>query len=218
MSHAVIDGIPGLDDWRPLTPAEAGTLFRDFPETWCIAGGWAIDFSAGGQPRPHADVDIQIGRSALPLLHRQLPGWLLYAADGDVTLWDEATPLPDEVHDIWCRRPGQAWAFQLMVVDLDHHEWVFRRDDRIRGTLDTMTVSIDGLPILAPEIQLLYKSKRPNRPKDERDFRHVLPRLSGAKRAWLAARLILLYGDHPWLSLLGHGNPDPNVTTRERLP
>ncbi len=218
MSQIVKDTPPGLNDWSPLSPVEAGRLLRDFPGVWCIAGGWAIDLCVGGRPRDHADVDIQIGRTALPLLHRRLPGWLLYAADGDLTLWEEASPLPDGAHDIWCRRPGQPWAFQFMVVDLDDREWVFRRDDRIRGPIDTMTERVDGLPILAPEIQLLYKSKRPNRPKDERDFRHVLPRLTAGKREWLAASLVQLYGDHPWMSLLGHANPDPNVMTREPLP
>lgn len=203
MSQIVEDTPPGLNDWTPLSPNEVGSLFRGFPDTWCIAGGWAIDLFAGGQSRPHADVDVQIGRNALPLLHRQLPGWLLYAADGDVTLWEEATLFPPGVHDIWCRRPGNKWEFQLMVVELNDHEWVFRRDGRIRGPRDAMIISIDGLPTLAPEIQLLYKSKRPNRPKDEHDFEHALPHLTAAQRQWLTSCLILLYGDHTWVPMLG---------------
>lgn len=202
MSQIVADTPPGLNAWTPLTPTGAEALFRDFPGTWCIAGGWAIDLFAGGEPRPHADIDFQIGRHSLPLLHRQLPGWLLYAADEDVTLWEEATPFPPDVCDIWCRRPGQPWAFQFMVVELTDREWVFRRDARIRGPRDSMILWVDGLPVLAPEIQLLYKSKLPNRPKDERDFHHALPRLEAGKRTWLAACLVLLYGDHPWLPLL----------------
>jgi len=202
MCHFVTDSLPELNDWNPLSPTEAGTLFRSFPGVWCIAGVRAIDLFAGGQSRPHVDVDVQIDRNALPLLHRHLPGWLLYAADGDVTLWKEGTSFPDNVHDIWCRRPGHRWEFQLMVVEFNDREWMFRRDDRIRGPRDSMIEWADGLPILAPEIQILYKSKLPNRPKDKRDFRHVLPHLTTGKRQWLAACLILLYGEHPWLPML----------------
>jgi len=202
----MVDPLPGLQDWDPLSPTEAGALFQDFPGAWCIAGGWAIDLFAGRPSRLHTDIDIQIDRNALPMLHRYLPGWLLYAAHGELTPWAIGAPFPEEVHDIWCRRAGNPWEFQLMVVEIDEREWVFRRDARIRGPRDAMILSIDGLPILAPEIQLLYKSKLPNRPKDERDFRHVLPHLSTGKRQWLRSCLILLYGDHPWMPMLGHTN------------
>lgn len=161
------------------------------------------DLIAAGQPRPHSDLDIQIDRADLPIMHASLPGWLLYAAHGDLTLWEGATPLPNDIHDIWCRRPGKSWEFQLMVGDFTEQEWVYRRDARIRGPRDTMIEWVDGLPIMAPEIQMLYKSKLPNRPKDERDFRHVLPHLTAEKRQWLTSCLILLYGDHPWVPMLG---------------
>jgi hypothetical protein len=59
-----------------------------------------------------------------------------------------------------------------------------------------------GLPIIAPDIQLLYKSSPGRRPKDEHDFAHTLPFLSQAQRARLASWIELLYGDHPWLAAL----------------
>ncbi|MDQ3656751.1 MAG: amino acid transporter [Chloroflexota bacterium] len=202
MSRITVDALPGLKNWNPLSPTEAGALFQGFAGTWCIAGGWAIDLFAGGQSRPHADIDIQIDRNAVPMLHQHLPGWLLYAAHGDLTPWAESAPFPDEVHDIWCRRPGNQWEFQLMVVELNDREWVFRRDARIHGPRDAMILSIGGLPILAPEIQLLYKSRLPNRSKAEHDFDHIPPHLTAAQREWLASRLMLLYGDHPWMQSL----------------
>ncbi len=93
-----------------------------------------------------------------------------------------------------------------MVVELNDREWVFRRYARIRGPRDTMILSINGLPVVAPEILLLYKSKLPNRPKDERDFGHVLPHLTTWKRQWLASCLKLHYGDHPWVPMLDDTN------------
>jgi hypothetical protein len=206
VSHGAAVALPGLEDWQPISPAEGGALFRNFPGTWCIAGGWAIDLFAGGPGRPHSDLDIHIDRADLPIVHACLPGWLLYAADGDLTLWEADTPFPDDVHDIWCRRQGNRWEFQLMVGEFTEREWVFRRDARIRGPRETMIVRVDDLPLLAPEIQLLYKSKLPNRPKDERDFQHALPHLTIEKRHWLASCLTLLYGNHPWLPMLGVAN------------
>jgi len=194
--------IPNVSDWRPLAPDEVGDLFRNYPGTWCVAGGWALDLVSGGQSRPHSDIDIQIDRGDLPILHQSLPGCLLYAAHGDLTLWEPGTILPPEIHNIWCRRSGNPWEFQLMVGEFTATEWVFRRDDRIRGTREAMIQWIDGLPVMAPEIQLLYTSRLPNRPKGEHDFDHTLPHLTATQRQWLAANLTLLYGDHPWLPAL----------------
>ena len=62
-----------------------------------------------------------------------------------------------------------------------------------------------GLPIMAPEIQLLYKSSPGRRPKDEHDFAHALPFLASDQRSRLAAWLRLLYDDHPWLPAIESG-------------
>ena len=127
MSRITVDSPPGLEDWAPLSPTRIDPLFQDFPGIWCIAGGSAIDLVAGGQARHHEDIDIQICRATLPMLHQHLPGWLLYAADGGLTLREEDTPLPKDIHEIWYRSHGNQWEFQLMVVELNDHEWVFRR-------------------------------------------------------------------------------------------
>lgn len=55
--------------------------------------------------------------------------------------------------------------------------------------------------MLAPEVQLLYKSKQP-RPKDQADFEAVLPSLTGGQREWLRAALTIVSAGHPWLRVL----------------
>jgi hypothetical protein len=66
----------------------------------------------------------------------------------------------------------------------------------------------DGLPCLAPEIQLLYKSKNV-RSKDQRDFEGVLPRLTQEQRSWLLTSLRTIYGDgHPWISNIKRAEGD----------
>ncbi len=189
--------------WNPLSPGEVSRLFERFPGPWCIAGGWALDLFAGRQSREHSDLDVLVARDDLHRLHAALPGWLLYGASGTLTPWQAGSDLQEHIHDIWCRRGDGPWEFQVMVIDMTAEEWVFRRDDRIRGPLHGMTQTTDaGIPFLAPEIQLLYKSKRPSRPKDEQDFQNVLPSLSPAQRSWLDTALAIVDPENPWRSTL----------------
>jgi len=89
-----------------------------------------------------------------------------------------------------------------MVIDTSRDEWIFRRTALIRGSLSTLgRVSKDGIPYLAPEIQLLYKAKG-LRPKDEADFARTLPALDEKSRHWLAQSLALVHPGHAWLTKL----------------
>jgi hypothetical protein len=58
-----------------------------------------------------------------------------------------------------------------------------------------------GLPILAPEIVLLYKSSSLE-PDNWADFRAILSALDPARRAWLRAALARQAVPHPWLAEL----------------
>jgi hypothetical protein len=80
--------------------------------------------------------------------------------------------------------------------------WRCRRNLEItRPAKEISLTSSSGIPIIAPEIQLLYKAKG-HRPKDEHDFRQVLPLLDAARRAWLKVALPRCYGQDPWLAEL----------------
>jgi hypothetical protein len=59
----------------------------------------------------------------------------------------------------------------------------------------------EGIPYIAPEIQLLYKAKG-RRPKDEADFMAVHPHLDQQSRAWLTQALTIVHPGHPWLAHL----------------
>jgi hypothetical protein len=59
-----------------------------------------------------------------------------------------------------------------------------------------------SLMVVAPEIQLLYKS-RSIRPKDTQDLATCMPHLSAQAVSTLRAWIALDSGDHhPWLALL----------------
>jgi hypothetical protein len=76
--------------------------------------------------------------------------------------------------------------------------WVYRRHPGVSRLLHQVgVVTGDGVPVVAPEIALLFKAKAP-RFKDQRDFDRVLPRLDRAARSWLASALEQAHPGHPW--------------------
>jgi hypothetical protein len=191
--------------WNPLTPKETAVLLAGWDRFWCIAGGWAIDLNVGRQSREHADVDVLVLRRDVDAMHQQMPGWELWMADppGSLRPWLAVEPLPDHAHDIWSRETGtERCRFQLMVMDHDADNWLFRRDWSVGGPLASLTNEIDGIPVLAPEIQLLYKGNGTRRTKDEGDFRTALPHLSPEQRSWLREALASREPNHPWLPAL----------------
>lgn len=182
------------------------TLMSGVNLPWWVAGGWAIDLHIGHKTREHEDTDILVLRQAHLRVQEHLAGWNLYAADppGSLREWLPGEALPHGVHDIWCRRsPEEPWCLQLMLNDSDRGIWTYRRDPRIRRPVAELSgsASTSRMPVLAPEIQLLYKSKAP-RAKDELDLKSVSPVLSDVQLTWLAKALATASPGHPWLDVL----------------
>lgn len=201
---------PALDAWAPLTPSAVGVELTGWAGPWWIAGGYALELAVGRSWRAHGDVDVLVLRPSAGELHEALAGWELWAADppGLLRPWPAGEPLPDHVHDVWCRRPSSpAWELQLMVDEVAGVEWTSRRDGRVRAPVTAIGLrSAGGLPYLRPEIQLFYKAKG-RRPKDETDFAAVLPVLDDDARAWLDRALRLTQPEHPWRTALRDGAP-----------
>jgi len=171
---------------------------------WWIAGGWALDLYAGKQSRAHRDLDVGVLRRDVLAVLAALPSWEFFAAKNGVLarLTSDQEPRTD-VYSLWCR-PADAteWTLELMLDESDAGRWVYRRESRIQRPLE-VTVRRDpqGIPYLAPEVQLLYKSARA-RPQDEADFAHVAPQLDLAACEWLRDALAISEPGHRWLSAL----------------
>ena len=87
---------------------------------------------------------------------------------------------------------------QLMLDEAEGAHWVSRRNPGVRLPLGRVgRRSPTGIPYLAPEVQLFYKTKA-TRAKDETDFEAVLPLLDESQRAWLADSISVTAPDHPW--------------------
>jgi hypothetical protein len=181
-------------------------LLSDAEFPWWIAGGYAIEFAVGRSFRPHADIDVLLLRKDQLVAQGTLEGWDCWAADppGTLRLWRSGEVLPPHVSDVWCREePTAPWRLQLMLDDGDERHWRSRRNGLVTRPIEAMGLrSPEGIPFLAPEIQLFYKAKAP-RPKDWLDFAKVLPLLSKSQKTWLRDAILIAYGeDNCWLRKL----------------
>lgn len=194
-----------MGPWSPLGVAETAALFAGLDAPWWIAGGWAIDLFLGRQTRAHSDTDVLLLRRDQLVAQRALAGWDLHAADppGVLRPWREGEWLAPPIQDMFGRRtPASDWALQLMLLEGEGERWIFRRTPAIGGPITALTRrSAEGIPFLAPEVQLLHKAHS-LRPKDEADFALVLPLLDERARNWLAEALSLHAPAHPWLARL----------------
>ncbi len=149
----------------PITVGEVVRLFGELEVPWWIAGGWAIDLFLGHQTRDHEDIDVVVLRRDQRVVHDVLSGWDVHVADPPGTLRPLRTGEWLEVgqHDIWCRKsPTEPWSLWVMLNESEDDLWVFRRDPGVKLPLATIVKrTSDGVPFLAPEVQLLFQSQAP---------------------------------------------------------
>jgi hypothetical protein len=191
--------------WTPLAVEELTAVLRGAGFFWCLAGGHAIERVVGHSYRAHEDIDIVVLRSQQLAVQRWFGEWTLMAADppGCLRPWEVGEKLTWRVHDIWAHRAKAAgWELQIMIQEDDGTSWFFRRDDRVHGRVDELAVQVDGIPVLRPALQLLFKAKS-SRPRDELDFNELLPVLSEPERRALWEWLDLTSPNgHPWMVAL----------------
>jgi Aminoglycoside-2''-adenylyltransferase len=191
---------------------------KAFPGRWWLAGGWAIDAWLGAPSRDHEDVEIGILRRDQALFRRHLarcvlekvvqgpagahwvalqPEELLAAPEFQLQVHPSGACGPDGTG-----RGGGERIFEVFLNDERDGQWISRRHPTVTRALPELTVASPlGMPVLAPEIQLLYKAKY-HRPKDEHDFAHALPHLTRDQRAWLRATVQEYHPGDPWLQAL----------------
>ena len=187
-----------LGPWEPLDVEAVVHTFAAAPFRWWISGGRALELHLGRSWRDHDDTDVGVSRRDLGALYKLLEHWHVHvAADGRLTPW-RGEPLVAEAHqnNLWCRIvAGGPWVLDITIGEGDDHRWIYRRDQSIQLPWDEAVLRTgDGVPYLAPHLQLLFKSKG-RRPKDEVDAAEVIPQLSVREREQLRR---YLDADHPW--------------------
>lgn len=178
-----------------------------YSHPWYISGGWALDLFLGSVHRVHHDIDVVIPRSDQLALqaHMLACGWLFVTPfEKRLEPWPPHMFLELPRHQAHAHR-GEAF-IDFLLTDIDDQLWRYRRNPTIIRSRERMSlVTPGGLPFLAPELVLLFKSKNTSgkeRKKDQDDFERVHPHLEAERRAWLYWALAATDPEHPWLRML----------------
>jgi hypothetical protein len=172
------------DRWTALRPEQAATILQALAVPWWIAGGWALDLFLD-VTTAHRDLDVCLLRRDEAALRAALPGWEV-----------QATP-PDAL--LRCRPAGRSeWQLEVVLDDADGDDWCYRRDRRVRRPLAEIGWQRGAVPVLRPEIVLLFKAEEPERSR----FDEAVPGLSPGARTWLRCALELAHPGHPWIGKL----------------
>jgi GrpB-like predicted nucleotidyltransferase (UPF0157 family) len=195
-------------DAQGFGPVEAAAQeLKEYGQPWYISSGWALDLFLGQASRVHHDIDVVVRRSDQLTLQHHLTGrgWkLVTPLKGQIQPWPVAMRLELPHHQVHAHREGSFIDF--LLTDMDHGVWRYRRDPTIIQTAERLGLQTEsGIPFLAPELVLLFKSTNTGqgeRSKDESDFQRVAPHLPPDRRAWLRWALLTLTPSHPWLAQL----------------
>ncbi|MCD4848489.1 MAG: amino acid transporter [Candidatus Aegiribacteria sp.] len=193
-------------NWEPLSIQEVAELLSGLSVPWWIAGGYAIDLFVGRETRSHGDMDVLIRRDDQLEVQRYLSDWDMHKTQQPgLKPWPIGEFQDRPFDDIWCRwKEGSPWQLQLMLLDTDGDQWVFKRDQTIRGSIDSLGILASiGVFYIAPEIQLLYKARLDTLDKDEFDFQTAIPFMEESSCTWLLECLEKRFpGGHSWIDQL----------------
>jgi len=193
--------LPPYEQWQPYTLAEVAQHCAGVD--WILAGGQALRVFLGKSYRQHSDIDVLIARNEQQQLTQAISEQQLFVATppGKLTPYNAHKYYKQPIQDIWCLNAGNnAWGLQIMLFDMVEGNWIYKRNPAIQLPLHQIYFEEEGIKVLQPEIQLLYKSKS-IRAKDQLDFETIVPHLDYNARQWLQNALTMCYPEkHLWLS------------------
>ena len=187
----------------------AGSFFTqrmgNYTGFWCVAGGWAIDFYLGTQTRTHEDLEVVAFRKDFALLFSQLglynPLKIKTGKEVRFIPW-KGDKIEDDVIQLRLdaiKHGTDTVDFEVFLTPSNNNKWVCRRNINLQLPLDEVCLTADnGLPILRPEIVLLFKAKY-MRSKDKSDYQNAYPHLSAQQRRWFLQNLSVVHPNHSWL-------------------
>jgi hypothetical protein len=186
------------------TPERAAAVVRPLGVWWAIAGGWAIDLWLGEVTRLHHDVEVVIKRHDQHIFRARLGDeWHTSCIDPPGSGWRAWPPsiaLARPTFQTKVRRGS--FDFDVFLEDIDSGMWTFRRDASVRRPVEELIAdSPSGLPVVRPEVQLLYMARH-HEAKNDHDLAAVLPRVSSEDRRWLSQTLAHTEPGHDWIDAI----------------
>ncbi len=208
--------------------AEANALLKGQEFTYAVCGGFALDLFLGYETRTHGDIDILAfweDREKI-ITYMQSKGYFVYEMLGGgkvhritdirvqeklrknifcctedcelVRLYDTEEP---DVYWLDFQHTGLSKLnyIEFLFNEKTEEEFVYCRDERVRRKLKKAILETDGVPYLAPELCLLFKSTDIEREGYQQDFELTIGKLSAEQRAWFENAMGLLYPEgHRW--------------------
>lgn len=197
-------------DWAVTEPGDVAAVMQPLGVWWGGCRGLGgRDLWLGSQTRAHHDVEIVVRRDDQAAVHRRLrdnwelgcidplgSGWRVWRAD------DRIEPPAFQLNARARSREGPPMEFDIFLESTVDATWIFRREPRVQRPLDdVVTTSETGLPVVKPEVQLLYMSTS-HASKNELDFERARPHLSDEASTWLRHALTATRPGHRWLDRL----------------
>lgn len=207
-------------------------LFHRAPFQWSICGGEAIDLFLGMTTRDHKDVDLavfwedrnhiidfmlksgwrvfefcgngvvhELFHSAQPLLRRNL---FCFTSD-NTNCQLVSTDQDDTYRFTFVHTVESNFSYvEFLFNQRDENSFVYHGKHLITRPIEQAIRQVDNVPILCPEIVLLYKSNYEDATHGEsdhsRDFYASLPFLSKEQKIWLKTALEIEHSkNHPWV-------------------
>ena len=211
---------------RLIEEANAFLQGQDF--SYAICGGFALDLFLGYESRAHGDIDVLAfweDREKI-ITFMQSKGFCVFEMLGGgkvhritdiraqeklqknifcctedcelVRLYDTEEP---DVYRFEFQHSGLSKLnyIEFLFNEKTEAEFVYVRDNRVKRELEKAILRKDGIPYLAPELCLLYKSTDVDREGYQQDFELTVERLNGEQRAWFEKAMELLYPEgHKW--------------------
>lgn len=191
-------------------PHRIAKLLRNYNGIWMIAGGWAIDLYLNRETRSHKDIEIAIPRNDQLELKSYLKNWnFRYVESGKFFVWKEKNFLNLPIHEIHGELHNKS-KIEILLNEVENDKWRFRRNLTIEYPLNRLLIrSKQDIPILCPEIVLLYKAKF-NTETDRTDLLNIHLTLSESSVKWLIRSILNTYGNHEWIRILSRKNNSYN--------
>lgn len=212
--------------------AAANALLQGQEFSYAVCGGFALDLFLGYETRTHGDIDILAfweDRETI-ITYMQSKGYIVYEMLGGgkvhhitnisvqeklrknifcctedcelVRLYDTEEP---DVYWLDFQHTGltQLNYIEFLFNERTEEEFVYVRDERVRRGMANAILETDGVPYLAPELCLLFKSADIEREGYQQDFEFTVGKLSAEQRMWFEKSMELLYPEgHKWREIL----------------